>query len=52
MATRKNIDLLYELKLLADDVEHLRLLDNNQSFISSPSLDDEEYSNLINTMED
>jgi hypothetical protein len=41
-----------ELELLADDIEHLRLVNDSQSFTSSPSLDEEEYANLINAMED
>ena len=52
MATRKNLDLPYELELLVDDIEHLRLVNDSQSFMSSPSLDEEEYANLINVMED
>ena len=48
MATRKNLDLPYGLELLAYDIEHLHLLDDSQSFISSPCLDEEKYANLIN----
>lgn len=39
------------MKLLADDIEHLCLLDDSQNHISSPSLDDEKYNNIINLIE-
>lgn len=35
MVTRKNFNLPYDVELLADDIEHLCLLDDSQSLISS-----------------
>jgi hypothetical protein len=53
MVTRKKflIYVPYDLKLLVDDIEALRQLDDKQSHISSLSLDDIEYHNLINYLE-
>jgi ABC-type lipoprotein export system ATPase subunit len=50
MEIRKNLDLPYNLELLANDIKHLCLLDDSQSPIFSPSLDNKEYNNLINMM--
>jgi hypothetical protein len=50
MVTRKNFNLPYDVELLADDIEHLCLLDDSQSFISSSFLEDRDYNNLINLM--
>ncbi len=41
----------YDLSLVADDIEVLRQIDDSQNPIFTPSLDDEEYLNLINQME-
>jgi hypothetical protein len=51
ITTRKNLDVPYDLSLVADDIEVLRQIDDSQNPIFTPSLDDEEYLNLINQME-
>ena len=38
----------YDLSLLVEDIEVIRHIENSQSPISSPPLEDEEYLNLIN----
>lgn len=52
MITIKNLNLPYELELLANDIAYLLLLVESQSLISSPSLCEEEYKNIINAVED
>ena len=48
---RNNLDLLLELAMTADDVEHFQNEQYSQDPDSSPLQTDEEYHNLINRME-
>ena len=50
MTSKKNLDVPYNLSLVADNIEVLRQIDDSQNPVSPP-LDDEEYLNLINQME-
>ena len=48
MATRKNLDVSYNLSLVVDNIEVLCQINDSQSLISMYPLDDEDYLNLIN----
>ena len=48
ITTRKNLNVLYDLSLVADNIEVLCQIDDSQNPISMLPLDDEEYLNFIN----
>ena len=48
ITTRKNLNVLYDLSLVANNIEVLCQIDDSQNPISTLPLDDEEYLNFIN----